>query len=128
MKLVCQAGGDKVVVGQQTVNRRAIQQDQPGDLGLTRAGPEQSRRSSRVNQGPVAFPDEEDFHPGDGQHLPEFVGLGAKVQGDKYGVQLGGGEVDFHNLVGVDLHDGDAVAGLDSLLGQGIRQAVGPFL
>ena len=65
---------------------------------------------------------------GNFQHLRQFFGLGAEVQGDINGIQQGGGEVNLDTLVAVDLHGGYPVAGRYSQVGESVGQAVYPLL
>ena len=72
----------------------------------------------------IALADEQAGWAGDVQHLVQFVGLGAEVEGDIDGVKLGGGEVDFDAAVAVHLHHRHPVAGMHAQLGQRIGQPV----
>ena len=62
------------------------------------------------------------------EHLRNFVGAGAIVQGDEDGVELGASEVGLDEFRVVDVHEGDALAGLESQIREGVGEAVDSVL
>ena len=72
----------------------------------------------------VSRADEEEGGLGGLEHVGDFVGAGAVVEGDEYGVELGAGEVGLDEFGGVDVHVSDALAGLEAEVGEGVGEAV----
>ena len=85
-------------------------------------------RTVRRRQRQVAFTQEKQSRFHDGQHDGQFVFLGPEVDGDVNGVELGGGKVDFHQVVAIGLHCRHAVAGFDAQLRHSVGEPVDPFL
>ena len=72
----------------------------------------------------VAVTDEEEGGLGRLEHVRDFLGAGAVVEGDEYGVELGAGEVGLDEFRCVDVHAGDALAGLESEIVQGVGESI----
>ena len=85
------------------------------------------RRDSRgcVQQRQIALPDEHDAGLSLGEHLGQFFFFGAEVDGNEYGVQLGGGEIDLDGLRAVHLHHRYPVALANAKAGHGVGKPVG---
>ena len=62
----------------------------------------------------IARANEQRFGGGVVDHKGKLIGAGAEVEGDIYGVELGGGEVCLDVLVAVGLQHCHAVSGLDA--------------
>ena len=58
------------------------------------------------------------------EHLRNFLGAGAIIEGDEDGVELGASEVGLDEFRGVDVHEGDALAGLEAQIREGVGESV----
>ena len=58
------------------------------------------------------------------EHVGDFLGTGAVVEGDEYGVELGAGKVGLDEFGGIDVHEGDALSRLQAELGEGVGEAI----
>ena len=79
-------------------------------------------------QATIAFPQKQQLRLYDGQHRCQFVRFGAEVDRHIDGVPLGGGEVNFQQLVAVGLHRRHPVAAPDAQSRHPVGQAVDPLL
>ena len=112
MDLVGGSGGDEVVEEQRVVVGAFLQgYDVSEGWGVANGG---------LYEVLVSTAHDEESGVAELEHVGDFLGAGAVVEGDENGVELGAGEVGLDEFRGVDVHEGDTAAGLEAKFREGV--------